>query len=190
MPTMKPVFDEKRDHFWGDASAPVEVIQYGDFQCSHCAEVYPVIKFLQDQMGSRMKFIFRHYPQPVINPLSLDAAVAAEAAALQGKFWHMHDIIFENQKYLNRGRLAQFAEEIDLNTEIFENSREHKKLFRKVISDFETGIKCGVDGTPTFFIDGRRYNGFHDLESLYRTCRYVWTCKTLNPELQELPLRV
>jgi len=187
MSTAKPVFDEKRDNYWGDPSAPVEVIQYGDFQCPHCADVYPVIKSLQEKMGRRMKFIFRHYPQPVLHPLSLDAAVAAEAAAIQDKFWHMHDIIFENQKYLTRSSLGHFAQEIELNAEIFEDSREHKKLFHKVISDYETGVKGGVDGTPTFFIDGRRYNGFHDLDSLYKTCRYVWTCKTLFPEIQELP---
>jgi protein-disulfide isomerase len=182
---MKPVFDEQRDNYWGDPMAPVEVIQYGDFQCPNCADVYPVIKLLQEKMGARMKFVFRHYPQPAMHPVSLYAAVAAEAAAVQDKFWHMHDIIFENQKYLSRGSLGHFAEEIELNTQAFDDSREHKKLFHKVISDFETGLKCGVDGTPTFFIDGRRYNGFHDLESLYKTCRFVWTCKTLSPELQD-----
>jgi protein-disulfide isomerase len=173
MAMLKPKFDGEKDHYSGPLAACVELVEYGDFQCRHCAEVYPVIKFLQEGMGDNLRFIFRHYPQPVLHRLSLDASVAAETAALQGKFWQMHDMIFENQKYLSRSRFLQFAEDIELDTRAYEDNREHKKMIQKVISDFEGGVKSGVEGTPTFFINGRRYNGFHDLEDLTRVCKFL-----------------
>ena len=155
------------DHYYGYPLAPIELIQYGDFQCEYCAEVYPVVKLLQDCFGDRLKFVFRHYPIPTRHPLALQAAVATEAAARQGKFWYMHDMIYENQKYLTRSSFSEFAREIDLNIRAFEDCREQRKLFQKVISDFEGGIKSGVDSSPTFFINGIRYNGFDDFVSLY-----------------------
>ena len=123
------------DHYHGCPLAPIELVEYGDFQCDYCAEVYPVIKWLQDSFGDRLKFVYRHFPIPTRHPLSLQAAVATEAAALQGKFWYMHDMIYENQKYLTRTSFSEFAREIDLDTRLFENCREHRKLFRKVISE-------------------------------------------------------
>lgn len=155
------------DHYQGCPLAQIELIQYGDFQCDYCASVYPSIKQLQDSFGSSLKFVYRHFPIPGRHPLAIPAAVAAEAAANQGKFWYMHDMIFENQKYLTRTSLSRFAREIELDTTVFDDCRQHRKLFRKVISDFEGGIKSGVDSTPTFFINGVQYDGFDDFESLY-----------------------
>jgi protein-disulfide isomerase len=166
MSMLQPNFRTDYDHFQGNPVAPIELIQYGDFQCPYCAEVYPVIKWLQDSFGDQLKFVYRHYPIPTRHPLSLPAAVAAEAAALQGKFWHMHDMIYEQQKYLTRTSFSEFAREIDLDTRAFEDCREHRKLFRTVISDFESGVKSGVDSSPTFFINGVRYDGFADFDSL------------------------
>lgn len=179
---LKYLFDQKRDHYFGDIEAQVELIEYGDFQCLHCAEVYPGIKKLQEAMGDQLKFVYRHYPLSNIHPMSLEAAVAAEVASLQNRFWHMHDIIFENQKFLSRASLKYFAEDIELDMRVFDDSRGHKKLIQKVINDFESGVKGGVNGTPTFFINGQRYNGFHDFEGLYRTCRYVTTLKAFEPK--------
>jgi protein-disulfide isomerase len=164
---LHPNFRTDYDHYHGCPLAPIELIEYGDFQCEHCAEVYPVIKWLEDAFGDQLKFVYRHFPVPTRHPLSLQAAVAAEAAALQGKFWYMHDMIYENQKYLTQSSLSEFAREIDLDMRAFEDCREHRKLFRKVISDFEGGVKSGVDGSPTFFINGMRYDGFGDFENLY-----------------------
>jgi protein-disulfide isomerase len=162
-----PNFRTDYDHFQGSPLAPLELIQYGDFQCAHCADVYPLIKCLQHCFGSMLKFVYRHYPIPFRHSLTLQAAVAAEAAALQGKFWYMHDMIYENQKYLTRASFSGFAREIDLDTRVFENCREQRLLFQKVISDFEGGVKSGVDSSPTFFVNGVRYDGFHDFDSLY-----------------------
>jgi protein-disulfide isomerase len=177
------------DHYQGCPLAPIELIQYGDFQCEHCAEVYPVIKWLLDSFGDLLKFVYRHYPIPIRHPLSLQAAVATEAAALQGKFWHMHDIIYENQKFLTRISFSELATEVDLDTRVFEDWREHRKLFRKVISDFESGVKSGVDGTPTFFINGLRYDGFNDFQNLYLALQNITNYEFSTPERPSRKLR-
>jgi protein-disulfide isomerase len=167
MGTSLPNFRTDYDHFQGSPLAPIELIQYGDFQCVYCGDVYPTIKWLQDSFGDLLKFVYRHYPIPTRHPLALQAAVATEAAAMQGKFWLMHDMIYENQKHLTRTSLSDFAREIDLDPQAFEDCREHRKLFRKVISDFEGGVKSGVNSSPTFFVNGVRYDGFDDFDSLY-----------------------
>lgn len=165
------------DHYQGCPLAPIELIQYGDFQCSYCGDVFPAIKQLQDSFGSLLKFVYRHFPMPCRHPLAIPAAVAAEAAALQGRFWYMHDMIFRNQKYMTRTSFSRFAGEINLDTRPFEDCREHRKLFRKVIGDFEGGIKSGVDCTPTFFINGIRYVGFNDFDNLYSVIKNVISYK-------------
>lgn len=168
-----PSIDPDRDHISGCRFAPVELVQYGDLQCPHCADVYPCIKQLQEIMGDQLRYVFRHYPLPQLHLLALDAAISCEIAAIHGKFWYMHDMIFENQQYLSRAALLRFAEEIEIDTGLFTNTREYKKMSRKVISDFESGVRSGVNGTPTFFINGRRYNGLSDLEELLTTCKYI-----------------
>ncbi|MET0638081.1 MAG: thioredoxin domain-containing protein [Chitinophagaceae bacterium] len=173
MSTLKLPVDANRDRILGSPGASVELVQYGDFQCEHCAAVYAHIKFLQESLGKQLRFVFRHYPLVVLHPLSLDAAVASEAAGLQGKFWQMHDLIFENQKYLTKSIFSSFAREIDMDTTMLDNISARKKLVYKVINDFESGVKSGVNGTPTFFVNGRRYSGFEDFEGLYRTCNYA-----------------
>ena len=180
---LQPLLDETHDHIFGWRFAPVEIVQYGDLQCPHCAAVYPDIKRLQEIMGDLLKFAFRHHPLPQIHPLALDAAIACEMAALQDKFWQMHDIIFENQQYLSRAALTRFAEEIEMDTSLFIDTREYKKMSQKVISDFESGVRSGVNSTPTFFINGLRYNGMNDLDGLMSACRY--TMLMLEAELKQ-----
>ena len=180
MSKLKFPFDNSRDHYQGSVFAPIELIQYGDFQCAHSARAYADIKLLIETFGSRIRFVYRHYPLPNIHNLALEVAVASEAAASQGKFWYMHDMIFENQEYLLRSSFSGFAEEIGLNLEQYENSREHKRLRHKVINDFEGGVKSGVDGTPTFFINGKKYNGYNDFEGLYKACKYTYNMYDLS----------
>lgn len=170
---LKLPVDPGRDNFAGCATAPIELVEYGDFQCKYSAEAYIVIKLLQQCLGDQLKFVFRHYPIPALHSLALDAAVASEAAALQGKFWYMHDMIFENQQYLVRSSFSRFAEEIELDLTTYENTTGNKKLIYKVVNDFESGARSGVISTPTFFINGKKYNGFCDFESMYKTCRYA-----------------
>jgi protein-disulfide isomerase len=170
---LKLPFSESRDNFTGYPSASVELVQYGDFQCEHCGGVYMSVKLIQQYLGDKLKFVFRHFPLITVHRYALDAAVATEAAGLQGKFWEMHDLIFENQKYLIKSSFSKFAEKIELDMTAFENSLEFKKLIHKVVNDFESGVKSGVDCTPTFFINGLRYSGFEDFDSLYKTCKYA-----------------
>jgi len=179
---LHPNFRTDYDHFQGSPLAPIELIQYGDFQCKYCGEAYPVIKWLQDSFGDLLKFVYRHYPIPTRHALSLQAAVAAEAAALQGKFWYMHDMIYENQKFLTRASFSQFAREIDLDINAFEDCGRYRKLMRKVLSDFEGGAKGGVNSSPTFFINGAHFDGFADFEGLYAALKNAnqYECNTID----------
>lgn len=175
---LSPIFNKDVDHFRGSETATIELVEYGDLQCKECREVYAEIKLLQGVMGNQLRFVFRHFPLPNIRPVSLEAAIALEAAALQEKFWNMHDIIFENQENLTRSSLFSLAKAIELDMALYEVSREHKKIFQKVIDDFESGVKSGVDKTPTFFVNGLRYYGVNDFDSLYKSCRYLMSSKT------------
>jgi protein-disulfide isomerase len=164
---LHPNFRTDYDHFQGSPIAPMELIEYADFQCNHCGEVYVTIKKLQDCFGDLLRFVYRHFPIPDRHPLSIPAAVAAEAAALQGKFWHMHDMIYENQQYLTRASFSCFANDLQLDIVAFDDCREQRKLVRKVFSDFEGGLKSGVASTPILFINGTRFEGFTDFDTLY-----------------------
>lgn len=138
MNMLKSLFNISLDQFFGYSVADIEVIQYRDFQCKDCVNVYADIKLLQDMLGRKMKFVCRHFPRPNINPFALEAAIASEAAALQDQFWHMHDVLYENHGYLTRPVLIQLARNIDLDMLLlYELHREDKKVFRKVIGDFE-----------------------------------------------------
>jgi len=158
MSTLKiPVRPE--DHAEGDADAPCTLVEYGDYQCPHCGHAYPIIKNLQRGLGADIKFVFRNFPLSEIHPDAFNAAVAAEAAGLQQKFWDMHDIIFENQQELDLESLFLYAKTIGLDVERFKNDLQENTLTNKVEQDFESGVRSGVNGTPSFFINGKKYNG-------------------------------
>ncbi|MBS1598339.1 MAG: thioredoxin domain-containing protein [Bacteroidetes bacterium] len=165
--------DTERDHVFGCRFAPVELVLYGDFRCTHCGFVFPEIKLLQETMGDQLQFAFRHYVIPNRYPLSLDTVIASEVAAMQDKFWNMHDALFENQYTLTRSGIIRLGESIDIDMSLFENAYAYRKLAQKVLRDFEIRVRSGVNSTPTFFINGLRYNGAADFEGLYKACRYV-----------------
>lgn len=167
---LQRLFNPNSDHLYGNPLACVELIQYGDLQSRRCALAYPEIKFLQDMMGNQLKFVFRHFPVQAIHPLALEAAIATEAAAIQGKFWHMHDMIFENQTWLTKKMLKDFAQSIDLDVCRYEKDGENKCLLEKITGDMEGGVKSGVLKAPTFFINGLAYTGSVEFESLFKTC--------------------
>lgn len=147
------------DHVQGSLNAPIELVEYGDYQCPHCGRAYPIIKNVQEVMGDKLKFVFRNFPLQEIHPDALNAAVAAEAAGAQGKFWEMHDIIFENQQHLDDVSLLKYAAKIGLNIEQFESDFEKPQILQKVEDNFESGVRSGVNGTPSFFINGQKYEG-------------------------------
>lgn len=158
MTQLKPPVNSK-DHIQGKNSAPLELVEYGDYQCPHCGHAYPIIKNVQLNLGDDLKFVFRNFPLSEIHPDAFNAAVAAEAAGLQQKFWEMHDIIFENQQELDFVSLFLYAKKIGLDLERFKNDIQKNTLITKVEQDFESGVRSGVNGTPSFFINGKKYNG-------------------------------
>jgi len=155
---LKPAVSSK-DHIQGENTAPLELVEYGDYQCPHCGRAYPIIKDLQRSLGADLKFVFRNFPLSESHPDAFNAAVTAEAAGLQQKFWEMHDVIFENQRKLNPKSLLLFAETIGLDLERFKSDIQKNDLTIRVDSDFESGVRSGVNGTPSFFINGEKYNG-------------------------------
>lgn len=134
-------------------------------------------------MAQKIRFVFRNCPFPDVHPLALDMAIAAEAAGLQGKFWEMHTMIYENQRNLNLSSVNCFAGEIGLNMNLFTLSMGSRKLFKKITEDMESGIRSGVKGTPAFFINRLRYNGFNDFRGLLKSCNYSLNAEEVVPNL-------
>jgi protein-disulfide isomerase len=155
---LTPPVNEK-DHVQGDAHAAIELVEYGDYQCPHCGRAYPIIKRIQKKMGKDLKFIFRNFPLSEMHPQAFTAAVATEAAARQNAFWEMHDIVFEHQDDLEPAGLVSYAKHLKLDMAKFLKDMEDNQLVEKVESDFDSGVRSGVNGTPTFFINGHRYDG-------------------------------
>jgi protein-disulfide isomerase len=147
------------DHIFGNPIAPLELVEYGDYECPYCGRAYPIVKDIQQQLGSNIKLVFRHFPLSKIHPHAFSAAVAAEAAGLQGKFWEMHDIIFENQKTLDAEHILLFAGKLGLDLDRFKNDIQQEGLIDKVEKDFESGIRSGTNRTPTFFINEIKFDG-------------------------------
>ncbi len=147
------------DHIFENSIATLELVENGDYECPHCGHAYPIVKDIQQQLGQDLKFVFRNFPLSKIHSHAFSAAVATEAAGLQDKFWEMHDIIFENQKTLGTEDILLFAGNIGLNIERFKKDMQQKSLIDKVEKDFESGLRNGVNGTPTFFINGEKFEG-------------------------------
>ena len=163
--TLTPPVSE-RDHAQGPAEAPVTLIEFGDYQCPYCGAVYPVVKRLQKTLGNRLRFVFRNFPLVQSHPYAMVAAEAAEAAGLQGKFWEMHDLIYEHQEQLEPGILPAWAEEIGLDLDEFGVAIRQGDTAKRIKEDRASGIRSGVNGTPSFFINGTRYDGARDYDSL------------------------
>lgn len=154
------------DHIWGNINAALELVEYGDFECSDCGHAYPKIKAIQQALGDDLKFVFRHFPLTGIHPQAINAALAAEAAALQNKFWEMHDIILQNQKQLKSEDLLFYAKTIKLNAAQFISDFQDSALLAKVEADFESGVRSGVNRTPSFFVNGVKYEGGKEANDL------------------------
>ena len=163
------------DHVQGDVTAPLELVEYGDYQCPHCGRAYPIIKRIQRKMGQDLKFVFRNFPLSEAHPQAFQAAIATEAAAKQGAFWAMHDIIFENQALLEELPFIEFAKRLGLDISRFEKDLDDPTLAEKVDSDFSSGVRSGVNGTPGFFINGIRYDDSWDEQILLARLKKVLT---------------
>jgi protein-disulfide isomerase len=152
----------KRDHAQGPSDAPITLLEYGDYECPYCGRAYPIIKKLQQSLGEKLRFVFRNFPLNTIHEHAGIAAQAAECAGAQGKFWEMHDLLYEHQDDLSEVDLHGYALKIGLEIYRFDADLSSEIFARRVREDFRGGIRSGVNGTPTFFINDYRYNG--DLE--------------------------
>ena len=160
-----PVSD-RRDHIRANPSGAVTLVEYGDFECPYCGQAYPIIEALLQQMGDDIRFVFRHFPLTQVHPDAQLAAEAAECAAAQGKFWEMHDALYENQDALDEQSLLRYAADLGLDMPRFEQELSQHTHLPRVREDFSSGVRSGVNGTPSFFINERRHDGPWDLESL------------------------
>jgi len=167
VPTLYPPVGE-RDHVVGPATAPVTLVEYGDYECPYCGAAHPVVKEIRRQLGNELRFAFRHFPLTRVHPHAEHAAEAAEAAGAQGrpKFWQMHDMLYEHQDALDDEDLEIYAATIGLDLDRFTREMLAGVYAPRVREDFLSGVRSGVNGTPTFFINGRRHEGGNDFQSL------------------------
>jgi protein-disulfide isomerase len=152
----------KRDHLQGSINAPIVLLEYGDYECPYCGEMYPVIKAVQKHLGDRLCFSFRNFPLVNSHPHAQHAAEAAEAAGAQGKFWEMHDLLFENQDGLDDEDIAGYASTLGLDADRLISEVLTGLHTLRVREDFRSGVRGGVNGTPTLFINGVRHEGGPD----------------------------
>jgi protein-disulfide isomerase len=156
-----------KDHRQGDPGAPCTLVEYGDYQCPSCGQAYPIVKRVQKHYGKRLSFVFRNFPLTQMHPFAEPAAETAEFAAANGKFWGMHDLIYENQARLGDDELfPELAKQLHLAPAKLLEALESKEFEPRVKADFSSGVRSGVNGTPTFFINGQRHDGPYDFESL------------------------
>jgi protein-disulfide isomerase len=154
-----PSVTEERDHISGPASAPVTLVEYGDYQCPYCGMAHPIVKSLQQALGDELRFVFRNFPLSDAHPNAEHAAESAESAGAQGMFWEMHDALYENQQALDDRALLSYGEAIGLDTDQLATDLQEGTYRSRVREDFRSGVRSGVNGTPSFFINGSRYDG-------------------------------
>lgn len=147
------------EHVQGPEEAPIHLIEYGDYQCPFCGRAYGVIKRLQQIFGNDLRFTFRNFPLGIQHPHAMDAARAAEAAAAQGKFWEMHDLLYENQQNLSLERILELTTKLGLDRNKFTADMASDNVIEKIERDLYEGARKGVNGTPSFFINGKHYLG-------------------------------
>jgi protein-disulfide isomerase len=156
----------QNDHIRGPANGPVSLMEYGDYECPHCGLVHPIVKQVQSHFRRQLRFVFRHFPLSEVHPYAEIAAESAEFAGAAGLFWDMHDALFENQSALNVPTIFLLGTALGLPEAAMRQALETGEYRNKVRSDFMSGVRSGVNGTPTFFINGVRHDGAHDYASL------------------------
>jgi len=149
----------QNDHIQGSITAPLVVVEYGDFECSYCGQAYPIVKKIQKELGDDMCLVFRSFPLSQAHPHAQHAAQAAEIADGQGKFWEYHDVLFEHQRSLDDPSLVRHATDLGLDGAAFKTDLQKTAFKDKVQESFMGGVASGVNGTPSFFVNGSRYDG-------------------------------
>jgi protein-disulfide isomerase len=151
--------DLNRDHIQGPDTAPVTLVEYGDYECSFCGQAYPIIKQVQNYFEDNLRFVFRNFPLTQAHPHAQRAAEAAEEASSQNKFWEMHDYLYEHQQALDDLHLEKYAKIVGLDLKKFDKDMNNHTHASRIREDFLSGIQSGVNGTPTFYINDIRYDG-------------------------------
>jgi protein-disulfide isomerase len=154
------------DHVLGSENAKVTLVEYGDFECPYCGRAYPIVKEVQKHFGDRLRFVFRNFPLGELHPHATEAAETAEFAGANGKFWPMHDLLFENQEQFDTKTFLALAGELGLAPEALEEALRDRTFKERVHHDFRSGVRSGVNGTPTFFINGARHDDAYEFEVL------------------------
>lgn len=165
MATLK-VLVSAEDHAQGPENAEVTLVEYGDYECPHCGRAYPIVKEVQKHFGKRVRLVFRNFPLSEMHPHAEASAETAEFAASHGKFWEMHDLLFENQERLGNELFLELGERLALSTKALAEALENGTFEPRVRADFRGGVRSGVNGTPTFFINGHRHDDSFDYETL------------------------
>jgi len=174
LPLVLTPLDERVDHVRGP-TAGREILEYGDYECPYSRQAFRAIERVERELGGLVRFAFRHFPLVQIHPHAFGAAAAAEAAALQDRFWAMHELLFHRQKALEDDDLRQYADQLGLDVARFDEDRVGPDVRRRVRRDVETGLASSeVRGTPTLFIDGVVYVGRFDAASLTEALTVVW----------------
>ncbi len=159
------------DHIRGPADAPVTLVEYGDYQCPHCGAAYPIVETVRERFSDTLRYVYRHFPLTQIHPMAQPAAESAEFAGAHGRFWDMHDGLYQNQEGLNDERLGfamifGLADTLGLSTDRLRESLERGEYSSKIRADVLGGLRSGVNGTPSFFINGRRHDGSYMYDEL------------------------
>src|SRR6266487_4716336 len=166
-PGLAPI-DEEVDHARGPTAGRV-ILEYGDYECPYSRLAFRAIERVEQELSGNVRFAFRHFPLTHIHPHALAAAAAAEAAARQGRFWDMHELLFHRQKALEEQDLQQYAAEIGLGTARFDEDRAGPLVLGRIRRDINSGLASGeVLGTPTLFINGVAHRGGYDAATLLK----------------------
>ena len=160
-----------RDHVQGSIDAPVVLVEYGDYQCPYCGDAYSGIKELQAQFGESLCFVFRNFPLSEVHPQAMPAAIFAEYAAANGKFWQAHDALYENQDQLGPALYAELARDLDLDLAELREALETGQFGTRIHADLNGALRSGVNGTPSFFINDQFYSMQGGIEGLASVIR-------------------
>jgi protein-disulfide isomerase len=166
MSTLSPPVSE-RDHVVGPADARVTLVEYGDFECPHCGALYPIVQAARTAFGGNLRFAFRHFPLRASHPHALAAAKAVEAAGEQGKFWEMHDRLYQRQAELSDADLERHARELGLDVERFRRSLGERAHVARIREDLASAGRSGAQGTPSLFINGELYEGSLERDEIF-----------------------
>jgi len=154
------------DQSFGPEHAPVTIVEYGDFECPSCKQAAPAVRLLFEQFPNKVRWVFRHFPLEQAHPHALHAAQAAECAGAQGKFWPMHDLLFDNQQHLKLPQLSHYAEQLQLDMAQYTAAMDDEIYLQRIREHQESGNESGVRSTPTFYINGQILDVSFGLHSL------------------------